>query len=421
MVYRAARYLSLLQYGPGGWTGACDLPADRGNTAEGESKAKSERGAHLCRGGGLTVELSAGSVAVTKRPATGVEIWGGLECTVARIGDEYRDLLAETGHRDRPEDLDAIAALGIRTLRYPVLWEHVAPHRPDERIWHWHDKRLARLARLGISPIIGLLHHGSGPRYTNLLDPNFPILLADYAAAVARRYPQVEQFTPVNEPLTTARFSCLYGLWYPHQKDSDAFLRALFHECYGTALAMRRIREVTPHARLVLTEDVGRTFSTPMLRSQADYQNQRRWLSLDLLCGRVTREHRWFDHFRNAGVLEPALRDLAAQPCVPDIVGINYYLSSDRFIDERRERYPKCSWGGNGVHSYADIEAVRVARSDLTICVTERLHEIWRRYKLPLAITEVHNGCTRDEQLRWLAEVYDSAVALRGCGIDLRA
>src|SRR5829696_4565217 len=142
---------------------------------------------------------------------TPVELWGGIECSVVRIGDEFRDQSRETGHRDRPEDLDAIAALGIRTLRHPLLWEHVAPERPDARNWHWYDDRLAKLGKLGITPIAGLLHHGSGPHYTNLLDPEFPGLLADYAEAVARRYPGFEWFTPVNEPVTTARCSCLYG------------------------------------------------------------------------------------------------------------------------------------------------------------------------------------------------------------------
>jgi len=350
-----------------------------------------------------------------------LEVWGGLECTVARIGDGYRDLLAETGHWDRPEDLEAIAALGIRKLRYPVLWEHVAPAKPDERNWDWHDDRLSRLERLGLNPIVGLLHHGSGPRYTNLLDPRFPELLADYAEQAARRYPAAEMFTPVNEPLTTARFSCLYGLWYPHTKDGDSFLRALFHECYGTVLAMRRIRRVTPAARLVQTEDIGKTFSTPMLRAQAESQNQRRWLSLDLLCGWVDSHHPWFRAFLAAGVPEAGLRDLTENPCPPDIVGINYYLSTDRFLDQRQQRYPRLSWGGNGTHAYADIEAVRVARADLEVTAAARLREAWRRYRLPLAVTEAHNGCTREEQLRWLADVYNGAAGLRRDGVDLRA
>ena len=108
----------------------------------------------------------------------------------------FRNQLLETGHSHRPEDLDAIAELGLRVLRYPVLWEQVAPDHPDCCDCDWHDARLARLAGLGITPIAGLVHHGGGPHYTNLLDPEFPELLAQYAAMVARRYPGIEMFTP---------------------------------------------------------------------------------------------------------------------------------------------------------------------------------------------------------------------------------
>jgi dTDP-4-dehydrorhamnose reductase len=158
------------------------------------------------------------------------EVWGGLECTVARLGDSFRDQCAETGHLDRPEDLDAIAGLGLRTVRYPVLWETISPDAPDECDWEWHDQRLHRLRELGIEVIATLCHHGSGPRYTNLLDPEFPKLLAEHAERVARRYPWIGLYTPVNEPLTTARFSGLYGHWYPHSADSQAFVLGARHE-----------------------------------------------------------------------------------------------------------------------------------------------------------------------------------------------
>ena len=48
------------------------------------------------------------------------EVWGGIECTINRIGDGYRDQLAETNHYSRADDLDKIAATGIRRIRYPV-------------------------------------------------------------------------------------------------------------------------------------------------------------------------------------------------------------------------------------------------------------------------------------------------------------
>lgn len=105
---------------------------------------------------------------------TKVELWGGVECTCVRIGDQYRNQIVETGHMVRPGDLDLVAGLGIRTLRYPVLWETVAPDDPDACDWSWSDARLQRLRELGLNVIAGLVHHGSGPRYTSLLDPQFP-------------------------------------------------------------------------------------------------------------------------------------------------------------------------------------------------------------------------------------------------------
>jgi dTDP-4-dehydrorhamnose reductase len=49
------------------------------------------------------------------------------------------------------------------------------------------------------------------------------------------------------------------------------------------------------------------------------------------------------------------------------------------------------------------------------------LREAWERYRLPLAVTEAHIGCTRDEQLRWLHEVWRAAGKLRHEGADVRA
>ena len=50
------------------------------------------------------------------------------------------------------------------------------------------------------------------------------------AGAAAERYPWIEDWTPVNEPLTTARFSALYGHWYPHAQDEHAFWLALLNQ-----------------------------------------------------------------------------------------------------------------------------------------------------------------------------------------------
>src|SRR5215204_3495635 len=56
-----------------------------------------------------------------------LELWGGVECSIVRMGNDFRNQLSETGHLARHDDLALIAKLGIRTLRYPVLWEMVSP------------------------------------------------------------------------------------------------------------------------------------------------------------------------------------------------------------------------------------------------------------------------------------------------------
>jgi dTDP-4-dehydrorhamnose reductase len=327
----------------------------------------------------------------------------------------------ETGHHERDADIELIASLGIRTIRYPILWERVAPDRPDRLNFAWSDRRIAVLALRDIEVVGGLLHHGSGPAYTSLLDPDFPAKLADYAGHVARRYPEIEKWTPINEPLTTARFSALYGHWYPHRCDYPNFLRALVNQCMGIAAAMEAIRSVNPAAQLIQTEDLGKIFSTPKLRYQAEHENERRWLSFDLLAGRVTPSHPLYDFLIDAGIAEAELAALRDGPARPDILGINHYLTSDRFLDERTHLYPEIKPGGNGSDAYVDAEAVRVASLGTEVSLAARLREAWQRYALPLVITEVHHGCTRDEQLRWFRDTWGEALGLQREGVDVRA
>ncbi|HUS20167.1 MAG TPA: family 1 glycosylhydrolase [Terriglobales bacterium] len=348
------------------------------------------------------------------------QMWAGVECTVARIGNRYTNQMAAIGHASRPGDFERFAQLGIRALRLPVLWELVSPVEPKQHDWEWPDHALAEVKRLGIRPIVGLLHHGSGPGYTNLLDPQFSELLADHARAVAERYPWVDAYTPVNEPLTTARFSALYGHWYPHARHHTKMAQCLLHECRATILSMRAIRKVNPSAHLVQTEDLGEIFSTPLLTYQAAFENERRWLAWDLLCGRVDRNHPLYLWLLWIGVPRDELQWIKDNACPPDVIGVNHYLSSNRYLDEHIERYPVHSHGGNRKHRYADVLAARVVPDDLA-SPEKLLREAWERYQIPVAVTEVHNGCTREEQLRWLKYVWQGAANAKRSGANILA
>jgi dTDP-4-dehydrorhamnose reductase len=349
-----------------------------------------------------------------------LEMWGGIECTCNRVGDGWLDQLAFNGHRSRPDDLDRIAELGVRTLRYPVLWEYATQNDATDFDWTWADDRLSRLQKLSITPIVGLVHHGSGPRHVDLLHPDFATGLAEYALRLAQRFPWVRDYTPVNEPLTTARFSALYGFWYPHARSDRDFATAMLNECRATVLAMQAIRRVRPDARLIQTEDLGKTHSRPLLAYQADFENERRWLTFDLLCGRVDRRHPMGQFLRSIGVSDRELAWFQEHPCSPDLLGINHYVTSERFLDDEIARYPAEPCGGNGRDRYADVEAVRIL-SEGTNGPAKLLHEAWTRIGIPIAITEAHLGCTREEQVRWLHHVWSEAQSARAAGANVQA
>ena len=354
----------------------------------------------------------------TKSSSSLPEIWGGIECTINRVGDNYRDQLLYSGHYERPEDIAAFATLGISALRYPLLWEKHQPAENENIDWAWTEQQLNEIRNHGISPIAGLVHHGSGPVFTNLTDKEFPEKLARYALLVAEKFPWIEYFTPVNEPLTTARFSGLYGFWYPHQKSEIAFFRMLLNQVKATILAMRSIRTINPDAKFIQTEDLSYTHSTSLLSYQADFENKRRWLTNDLLCGLVNKKHFFWRYLIDIGIDRKDLMFFLDNKCPPDIIGFNYYVTSERFIDESFENYPPFTHGGNSRHRYADTEAVR---QGLSKGLKFLLQEAWERYQLPMAVTECHLSCTREEQLRWFKENWEYCCELRKIGVDVRA
>ncbi|MFC5462528.1 family 1 glycosylhydrolase [Massilia niabensis] len=349
-----------------------------------------------------------------------LELWGGLECTVNRVQDEYFSQLDRNGHALRNCDIGRFASLGIRAIRYPILWERTAPDGIDKADWTWPDERLPALRDAGVTPIAGLIHHGSGPRDTSLLDPAFPERLAEYAGAVAARYPWLEYYTPVNEPCTTARFAGLYGVWYPHARDDKSFIQALLIQSRATVLCMREIRKVNPNAKLVQTDDLGKTYSTPEMAVVADFYNERRWLAWDLLCGMVGPEHKLWKYLVGTGVDIADLLWFRDNTCPPDIIGVNYYVTSERWLDHRPERYPQHHRGLADGIPCADIEASRVLATP-TAGIGPLLAEIWDRYRLPLAITEAHIDANREDQLRWLLEIWEAAKTAHANGIDVRA
>ncbi len=347
------------------------------------------------------------------------EVWGGVECSFLEVDGWLCDQVGLTGHASRPDDLDRIADLGVRAVRYPVLWGRTSGTTATD--WEWADARLTRLRSLGIRPIVGLLHHGFGRIGIDPLDPEYPSRFANYATQVAERFPWVDTFIPVNEPLTTARFGALYGWWPPYARDHPTFIRLLVSECLAFRAATKAFRRVRSDVSIIVTEDAGRTYGTQPLASVVEHDDLRRWLTFDLLMGKVDRRHRLWSYMTwVAPDMSYALDDLAADPASPDVLGLNRYITSDRFLDHRVELYPAAFRGGGGGLTYADVEAVRVGDHEPASFI-DGIRETWQRYGRPIALTEVQLAGAPQDQIAWWTEAWRDANRANDEGIPVRA
>jgi dTDP-4-dehydrorhamnose reductase len=319
-----------------------------------------------------------------------------------------RDELAETGHDRRASDIALLGMLGAAGTRYPVLWEKTAPDDPAKPDVAWARARLDALEQRQLEPIVTLLHHGSGPAHTSLTDADFPEKFAAYAGAIAAAFPWILRWTPINEPLTTARFSTLYGLWYPNRRDDTAFGHAIAHEALGMLLAMEAIRRSVPDAHFVITEDLQSfTALAPERDGDAQHQAERMYLSIELVMGRVVPGHALYRYLNETcNVSSALLGRIAERASPPELIGWNYYPNSERVLGV----------GNDGAPS----DEPRVVYAPGSISPRPLLAQAHERLDLPFGISEVHVNADEAARVRWLVQRYDDLVALEEEGLPVR-
>ncbi|MBF9239086.1 glycoside hydrolase family 1 protein [Hymenobacter sp. BT683] len=259
----------------------------------------------------------------------------GIECSNPTIdnGRTRRDLLEECGHYERwQEDLQLVKDLGLKVLRYglPYHKTHLGPGRYD---WEFADLVMAEMQRLEITPILDLLHFGVPDWLGNFQNPELPVHFAQYAGAVAQRYPWVRFYTPINEIYVTARMSAKDGIWNEQLKTDKAFVTAMKHLVAASIMGTQQIARHRPDCIIVQSESaeyIHELRATPS--PQITLDNKLRFLSLDLLYahhpdgdvlnylfdnGLTRREYDWF---------------MAGEPPGYQVMGNDYYGRNEKII-----------------------------------------------------------------------------------------
>ena len=73
------------------------------------------------------------------------EVWGGIECSINRVGHEYFDQLQFSEFYERKELLQRVADLGVTSFRLPILWEKHVTTQGDRIDWTFAEECLSYL------------------------------------------------------------------------------------------------------------------------------------------------------------------------------------------------------------------------------------------------------------------------------------
>lgn len=333
----------------------------------------------------------------------------GIEDTCVYPADGGRPPLDEhalTEHDVRmPEDLALAAGLGAEAVRYGVSWPlvHVAPGRFD---WDVLDAAVAEAERLGLELVADLVHYGTPPWLVDsFADAGYPAAIAEFAGAFAARYAErVRAITPLNEPVTTASFCGLRGVWPPALRGWEGWVRVAVPIALGMAEATRAIRRAAPDTLVVHVEASTLVSATdPATRDDERLLTALGWLPTDLLLGRVDVSHPMRAWLERHGADPGHLDALVADPASPDILGVNYYpdLTPRRLVA-------------------GEDEIVQVAHDAGAAGLRHVLTAFAERYRLPIAVTETSIEGGDDVRARWLAESVAAVRALAAEGLDLR-
>ena len=297
------------------------------------------------------------------------------------------------------EDLALVAASGADTLRWGIPWYRVEAE-PGVLRWDWVDRVVERIGELGLTCVVDLMHYGTPLWLQNsFLHPDYPQLVAEYAAAAAERFGDVlHAWTPLNEPVINAVYCGERGLWPPYLTGQGGFAQVLLPLAEGIVRTQEAIRSVQPDASFVHVDAGFRYTGDRPGKHDRAFLEERRFLAQDLVMGRVDEQHALHDWLLAQGATAERLAWLRERPAVPDVVGVNYYPGFT--TAELHE-------GGE-----SPVEAGTAGLVDLVRLYADR-------YGLPVMVTETSRGGPREDRQQWLAESLEVVAHLREEGVPL--
>lgn len=314
------------------------------------------------------------------------------------------DEFALTRHYDHwREDLALAVSIGAKSIRYGFPWYRINP-APGQWDWSWTDKVVAEANRLELGLIVDLVHYGTPTWLTgSFTDPGYPDAVAEYARAVAQRYAgKLAGITPLNEPLVTASFVGLRGIWPPHETGEAGWSRVVVSLAEGIQRSVRAIRAAAPEMQIVHVEATHVWTAEDGLEVEHQLLDRKNYLPTDLVLGRVDAGHELRKWLIEQGTDESRLDALVGGAVTPDVIGVNYYpeLSARQLA-----RY--------------DGKVVGVTFNAWTQGLESIIRGFSDRYRLPILVSETAVEGDDEHRISWLDAVVRLIHSLRHEGVPV--
>jgi len=307
---------------------------------------------------------------------------GGYECAdhINRSGERI-NLLKETQHDIRfSDDYEALAAIGIKTVREGICWSMVEKSPEVFDFSEVHNRMLAA-EKFGIQQIWDLIHFG----YPDGIYPTHPHFcsrfekLCEAFTLFYKEHSKQPLFVvPINEISFLSWHSGDVRGTVPFAVNSGWDIK--YHLCKAAILGIKKIKNIDPESCIILVEPLVRIHSSgPETLNQTLDSNENQYQAMDIIAGRICPE-------------------LGGSEAFLEILGFNYYWN--------------CQWEVNGPPiDWPDTEQKRIPFSAL-------LQEAYQRYQKPIFVSETgHFGSGRVE---WLNEIAAECLLAKKKGVDLR-
>jgi len=307
---------------------------------------------------------------------------GGYECAdhINRSGERI-NLLKETQHDIRfSDDYEALAAIGIKTVREGICWS-VVEKSPEVFDFSEVHNRMLAAEKFGIQQIWDLIHFG----YPDGIYPTHPHFcsrfekLCEAFTLFYKEHSKQPLFVvPINEISFLSWHSGDVRGTVPFAVNSGWDIK--YHLCKAAILGIKKIKNIDPESGIILVEPLVRIHSSgsETLNQTLD-SNENQYQAMDIIAGRICPE-------------------LGGSESFLEILGFNYYWN--------------CQWEVNGPPiDWPDTEQKRIPFSAL-------LQEAHQRYQKPIFVSETgHFGSGRVE---WLNEIATECLLAQKKGVDLR-